>query len=53
MLSAPLAKQTPNIPLFGICSGSPQSLMPHLYSHIDVDVPLQNTAANAAINTCG
>ncbi len=34
-----LTRRTPNKPLFGIHSGSPQSYMPHSRLHTDVDIP--------------
>ncbi len=38
MLGARLTRRTPNKPLFGIRSGSSQSLMSHSCSHTDVDI---------------
>ncbi len=43
MLGICLTRPMPNKPLFGICSGLPQSCMPRSRSHIDVDIPLETT----------
>ncbi len=52
MLGVRLTRRTLNKPLFGICSGSPQSHMPRLRSHTDVDIPLQCYQGSTHRNSC-
>ncbi len=52
MLGVCLTRQTPNKPLFGICSGLPQSRMSRSHSCTDVDIPLHDTVRNGVALCC-